>query len=151
MHASRSSRLVKSSQLKMSSWFNRKRVSRACHMQCMCHAWCSSKAAYGNMVMYLKVHASRSSWFVMSPWFVMSSGLVMSSWLEKCSLWEVNVPNSKSIQSNGYYIKIQYFQIHHTNVNVFQMYTNRSNKRESYSIGIARKLISKFLIHYHYD
>ena len=149
MRVSWSSWSEKSSQLVKGSPFNRKRVSRACHMQCMCHAWCSSKAAYGNMVMYLKVHASRSSWFVMSPWFVMSSGLVMSSWLEKCSLWEVNVPNSKNIQSNGYYVKIQYFQIHHSNV--FQMYTNRSNKRESSSIGIARKLISKFLIHYHYD
>ena len=58
VYASQSSRLVKSSRLEKSSWYNRKSVSIASHTKCMHHLRCSSKAALGNMVKFSRVQAS---------------------------------------------------------------------------------------------
>ena len=49
LHASRSSQSVKSSWSEKSSRYDRKRVSVASHMQCVCHIECSSEAALGDV------------------------------------------------------------------------------------------------------
>ena len=66
VHASWSSRSVKSSWSEKSSWYNRKRASGACHTKCVRHIGCSSEAASGNVVKFSKVRASWSSWSVKS-------------------------------------------------------------------------------------
>ena len=66
VHASRSSRLVKSSWSVKSSQYNRKRASGVRHTKCVCHIGCSSAAVSGNVVKFFKVRASRSSRLVKS-------------------------------------------------------------------------------------